>query len=257
MSANHTALITGASMGIGEEIARSLASRTNHLILVARSEDKLKKLAERLGSEFGVQTTVIAMDLAAEGAAAKLYEQVADQPIDILVNNAGFGFKGAFLDLDLAGQQAMMHLNMVTLTEMCHLFGKAMVERGHGRILNVASVAAFQPGPKMAVYCASKAYVLSLSEALDAELRGQGVTVTALCPGAVDTNFHVVAKNETNKLLMSTAMAPRPVAEAGVRALFAGRRMVVPGLLNCVSVMTSRMMPRKASTRVTQKLIEG
>jgi len=256
MASYQTALITGASMGIGAAIARELAGQVRKLVLVARSEGSLKELADELASRHGIQTRVIAMDLGEPGAGASLHQQLTDEPVDILVNNAGFGLKGSFLDLPLADQQKMMQLNMGTLTDLCHLFGNEMVKRGRGRILNVASVAAFQAGPKMAIYCATKAFVLSLSEALDAELEGTDVRVTALCPGAVDTNFHAVARNDS-KMLLSTAMPAEPVARAGVRALLKGKRVTIPGWINGVSTFTGRLMPRKAMNSVTKRLIEG
>ena len=256
MSTYDTALITGASMGIGMDMARELASEVKHLVLVARSEDALQGLANELNASHGVQTTVIALDLARPGAAEELYNRTRDLSVDVLVNNAGFGLKGEFLALPLVDQQRMMQLNMTTLTELCHLFGNDMVQRGRGRILNVASVAAFQAGPKMAIYCATKAFVLSLSEALDVELAAHGVRVTALCPGAVDTHFHTVAKNDS-KLLLSTAMKPAPVARAGVEGLLKGKRVVIPGWLNGVTVFSTRLMPRRAVNRITYKMIEG
>ena len=253
-----TVLITGASMGIGHDMALDLAERAGHLILVARNEEALRQLANRVESERGVKTTVIAMDLARPDAAESLYRQVGERGlvVEVLVNNAGFGLKGAFLELPLAEQQRMMQLNMSTLTALCHLFGQDMQRRGGGRILNVASVAAFQPGPLMAVYCATKAFVLSLSEALDTEMQPAGVRVTALCPGAVDTHFHVVAKNDS-KLILGMAMQPQPVAREAVRGLWRGRRIVIPGWLNRLSVFSVRFMPRRWVTGVVYRLMAG
>lgn len=254
----HTVLITGASMGIGRDMALDLARQAEHLILVARSETALEQLAKRLEAEQGVKSTVIVMDLAQADAAERLYRQVADLGlvVDVLVNNAGFGLKGEFLSLSLTGQQQMMQLNMGTVTALCHLFGQDMVRRGGGRILNVASVAAFQPGPLMAIYCATKAFVLSLSEALDTELRSKGVRVTALCPGAVDTHFHTVAKNDS-KLVLGMAMQPEPVAREAVRGLWRGRRVVIPGWLNRLSVFSVRLMPRRWVAGIAYRLIAG
>lgn len=253
-----TVLITGASMGIGRDMALELAEQVGHLILVARSQEALRQLATRLEAEQGVKTTVIALDLAQPDAAETLYRQVSELGlrVDVLVNNAGFGLKGEFLALPLSDQQRMMQLNMGTLTALCHLFGQDMVRRGEGRILNVASVAAFQPGPLMAIYCATKAFVLSLSEALDTELRPKGVRVTALCPGAVDTHFHTVAKNDS-KLLLGMAMQPEPVAREAVRGLLHGRRVVIPGWLNRLSVFSVRLMPRRWVAGIAYRLIAG
>ena len=250
----NTVLITGASMGIGLEMARDLASRCKHLILVARSADALEALAEELRAAHGVQVTVIALDLGVPGAAQALYARTQALQVDALINNAGFGLKGGFVDLPLDDQQRMLQLNIQTLTDLCHLYGKDMAARGHGRIQNVASVAAFQPGPNMAVYCATKAYVLSFSEALDAELRARGVRVSALCPGAVDTAFHAVAKTDS-KVMQAMAMAPQPVARAGVQALLSGRRIVIPGVMNWLMVFFVRWMPRCAVTTVAGRVI--
>lgn len=256
MSQFKTALITGASMGIGKDIAQELAGQVDHLILVARSEKALNELAATLAEQYKIKTTVIAQDLAVPGAAEALHTKTLAFGVDILVNNAGFGLKGSFLDLPLIEQQKMMHLNMITLTELCHLYGTDMVKQGKGRIMNVASVAAFQAGPKMAIYCATKAFVLSFSEALDVEMQAKGVRVTALCPGAVDTNFHDVAKNDS-KLLLSTAMQPGPVAKAGVNAMLRGKRVVIPGWLNLLTIFSVRLMPRRAVNSLTLKMIDG
>jgi len=256
MSTFNTALITGASMGIGKDIARQLASEVGHLVLVARNEQALNALAEELAGAEGVRTTVIAMDLARPEAGAELHEKARDLGVDLLVNNAGFGLKGPFLELPLDQQQAMLQLNMATLTDLCHRFGTDMAERGRGQILNVASVAGFQAGPLMAVYCATKAYVLSLSEALDVELAPRGIRVTALCPGAVDTNFHKVAGTQS-RLILDTAMASEPVARAAVRGLKRRKRVVVPGWMNVASVFSVRLLPRRAVNGIARKMIEG
>lgn len=250
------ALVTGASIGIGREIARLLAQEGHDLVLVARSEDKLQALAAELKQQYGAAGTVIGADLGRAGSAQALHDAVTAKGIavDVLVNNAGFGLKGRFVKLSLAEQQEMLQLNVTTLTELSWLFGRGMAARGRGRILNVGSVASFQPGPEFTVYAATKAYVLSFSEALDAELRGQGVTVTALCPGAVLTNFHDRASNDS-KLLLSTAMQVEPVARAGVRALLAGRPVVIPGLVNWLAAFMVRLTPRRLVTAVSYALI--
>ncbi len=250
------ALVTGASIGIGREIALLLAQQGHDLVLVARSADKLQALAAELHRAHGVHSTVIASDLGVAGSAQALYNAVQAHglAVDVLVNNAGFGLKGRFVKLSLAGQMEMVQLNITTLTELSWLFGRDMAARGYGRILNVGSVASFEPGPEFAVYAATKAYVLSFSEALDAELRERGVNVTALCPGAVLTNFHDRASNDS-KLLLSTAMQPQPVARAGVRALFAGRPVVIPGWLNRLAIFTVRLTPRRLVTKVSYWMI--
>jgi short-subunit dehydrogenase len=250
------ALVTGASIGIGREMALQLAQEGHDLVLVARSEGKLKELAGELKQKYGANGTVISSDLGKPGSAQALFDAVKAKGIavDVLINNAGFGLKGRFVKLSLAEQQEMIQLNITTLTELSWLFGRDMATRGRGRILNIGSIASFQPGPEFAVYAATKAYVLSFSEAIDAELRAQGVNVSALCPGAVLTNFHDRANNDS-KLLLATAMQAEPVARAGLRAMFARRPVVIPGLLNWIAVFAVRLTPRRIVTTVSYLMI--
>lgn len=250
------ALVTGASIGIGREMALLLAQQGHDLVLVARGEAKLNELAAELKQKHGANGTVIALDLGRAGSAQALFDAVKAKGIavDVLLNNAGFGLKGRFVKLSLAEQQEMIQLNVTTLTELCWLFGRDMATRGQGRILNVGSIASFEPGPEFAVYSATKAYVLSFSEAIDAELRVKGVNVTALCPGAVLTNFHDRANNDS-KLLLATAMKPEPVARAGLRALFSGQPVVIPGLINWIAAFTVRLTPRRVVTAVSYLMI--
>jgi len=249
------ALITGASMGIGADMAREFARRGHDLVLVARSEQKLDALAAELKS-LGANSTVIALDLARPGAAQQLYDAVRAKSVVVesLANNAGFGLKGRFVELSMQEQSEIVQLNIVTLTELCWLFGRDMAARGFGRILNVASVAAFQSGPEFSVYAATKGYVLILSESLDAELRSRGVNVTVVCPGVVSTNFHARAKNDS-KLLLSTAMGSQPVAAAAVRALMDRKPVVIPGLINFLAILTVRFLPRRLVTAVSYLLV--
>jgi len=209
------AVITGASAGIGLELARLFAKQGYDLIIVARSVDKLNSVAAELSSHGG-SVHCLAQDLAQPGSAEALYEQVKamGRPVDVLVNNAGVGAVGFFTKLSVESQMNMLHLNVVSLTHLSRLFAEDMVTRGSGRILNVASTAAFQPGPRMAVYFASKAYVLSLSEALANELQAFGVTVTALCPGPTSTEFVRTAgiKEFTPGSMMSRIFTPRAAA---------------------------------------------
>lgn len=254
--ARPVALVTGASIGIGKELAAQLAQEGHDLILVARSESKLNDVAAELKQKYGAGSTVIAADLGKPGSGQALFDAVKAKglQVDVLVNNAGFGLKGRFIKLSLAEQMEMIQLNISTLTELCWLFGRDMATRGKGRILNVGSVGSFQPGPEFSVYSATKAYVLMLSEGIDAELRGQGVNVTALCPGAVLTEFHARANNDS-KLLLATAMKPEPVARAGIRALFAGKPVIIPGLLNWLAIFSVRLTPRRVVTAVSYLLI--
>jgi hypothetical protein len=242
------ALVTGASGGIGADLARELAAAGHDLILAARSERALQELAAELQARHGIAATVITADLAKPGAAAALFAAVEarGRPVEVLVNNAGFGDGGRFDQEDPARIEAMIAVNIAALTSLARLFLPDLVARRRGRILNVASTAAFQPGPMMAVYCATKAYVLSLSLALSEELRGSGVTVTALCPGATATNFAAAARVEKNPLFAaSSLMVGRPdwVARRGVAALLRGSRLVVPGLANWFGAVMAGVMP--------------
>lgn len=246
----HTALITGASSGIGLELAKIFARDNNNLILVARSEDSLNSLKQELSETHGIQATVFSHDLTEPDAPQKLFDQIQQNnlSVDVLVNNAGYGDYGEFQSSDWAKQQGMISLNTMALTHLTHLLLPAMIQRGQGKILNVASTAAFQPGPMMAVYFATKAYVLSFSEAIAAETEGTGVTVTVLCPGPTKTNFINVANmdkiaavgNLSEEVLPSAAT----VAEYGYQALQKGDVVAVHGLLNKLLTFSNRFAPR-------------
>src|SRR5207249_6419132 len=225
-----TALITGASGGIGYELALLLARDGFDCILVARSRDKLDELAARLESEFRVKTLVVARDLSKPSAMDEIYEEVsaASMNVDVLVNNAGFPVYGRFVDTDWQTELDMLQVNVVALTALTKLFVRGMVEGGNGRILNLASTAAFVPGPLMAVYYASKAYVLSFSLALANELQGTGVTATALAPGPTRTGFQQRGSIEGTRLIRGPIADAGPVALAGYRGLMAGRSIVIP-----------------------------
>ena len=241
------AVITGASGGIGLEIARVLAERGYALVLTARSKDALDRLAQALQKEQGTHCLTVALDLGAPDgvdALARFIAEAGVQP-DVLVNNAGMGVYGRFADVEHERIRAMVDLNVGALTRLTALLLPAMLKRGRGRILNVASTAAFQPGPGMAVYFASKAYVLSLSEALDAELRPLGVTVTALCPGATDTGFLSSARAERSALSRGHLATARGVAQFGVAAMERGQRVAVHGPLNRVMAFGVRFTPRR------------
>ena len=224
----NTALITGASAGIGEELARIHAQKGGDLILVARRRERLDSLAEECRSEHGVDVQVIAADLAKPRAAQALFAKVEEQGlvVDVLINNAGFGGHGKFHEADLARERRMIQLNIMTLTELTHLFVQDMVERGKGRVLNVGSTAGFLPGPLQAVYYASKAYVNSFSQAIANELEGTGVTVTVLCPGPVATEFQEAADLGGVKGFELAADA-RSVAECGYKAMQKGQLLAV------------------------------
>jgi short-subunit dehydrogenase len=240
------ALVTGASAGIGTELARLLAP-DHDLILVARRAEQLRALADELKQAHNANCHVLPFDFADPGAPRALFDAVAAAglTVDVLVNNAGFGDLGRFAQADLAKMLRIIQVNVAALTELTGLFLAGMLARGHGRILNVGSIAGFQPGPLMAVYYASKAYVNSFSEALSSELKRTGVTVTALCPGPVETEFAAVAGvQKTRAFSAGQAMGARAVAEAGLRAMRAGRRMVVPGWRNKLMLFLERLAPR-------------
>jgi hypothetical protein len=252
-------LITGASSGIGADLARVFAREGRDLVLVARSRPALDALARELTQRHDVQVRVLPADLAAPGAATALHAAAREQGIAVetLVNNAGFGMRGDFVSLDAPRQTQMMQLNVVTLTELCRLFAPEMVRRGRGGILNVASTAAFVPGPLMAVYFATKAYVLSFSEALAEELRAAGVTVTCLCPGPTETRFGDVAGVSSTKLFRSSKpMRSAAVAEAGRAALRRRARLEIPGLRNRLLAASVRLLTLEAGARVSRRLLQ-
>jgi len=251
-----TALITGASGGIGLELSRLFAAEGFDLVLVARNEDKLKALAADLARSCGIEVTVLAKDLSDPAGPEEIWSALQERSIqiDVLVNNAGYGTYGAFAERDLDEDMNMLQLNLVTLTHLTGLFLPGMVERGYGRILNVGSTGSFQPTPLMAVYGASKAYVLSFSEALAEELRGSGVQVTALCPGVTRTGFQARARVGRMRLVSGQAMTAQRVAEIGYRALMRGRALVVPGLVNLLMSFSSRLFPRFLVRRVAHYL---
>jgi short-subunit dehydrogenase len=256
---NPLALVTGASGGIGEELARILARHGHDLVLVARSADKLAALAERLELDHGIQVRTMAKDLARSEAAGEIHEALAGEglAVDILVNNAGGGLLGKFAEIGIEGYAEMLRLNVETPTMLTRLLLPPMLERGSGRILNVASTAAFQPGPLMAVYYATKAYLLSLSEALANEVAGTGVTVTALCPGPTETGFSSRAGSEHSRLFKGPTMDARTVAEAGYAGLMAGKAVVIPGVRNRILAFGVRLAPRRVVTQIARRLQES
>ncbi len=253
-----TALITGASGGIGYELALLFARDRYDCILVARSNDKLSALATRLESEFGVKTLVLAKDLSKPSTVDEIYEEVtaAALNVDVLVNNAGFTVYGRFVETDLQTELEMLQVNVIALTALTKLFLKGMVERRAGRILNLASTASFVPGPLMAAYYASKAYVLSFSEALANEVRGTGVTVTALAPGPTRTGFQKRGQLEDSRLVQGQIADAASVALAGYHGLMAGKTIVIPGFTNKLVPWIARVSPRGAVTRVVRRMQE-
>lgn len=253
-----TAVITGASGGIGEAFARKLAASGYDVILVARSADKLHELAQALATAHGITATGLPYDLTQPEAAQQLYRALQEQAltVDLLINNAGYATYGKFQEAELQKELNMIQLNITTLVDLTHRFLPGMVERRRGRILNVASTAAFQPGPLMAVYYASKAFVLSFSEALANELEGTGVTVTALCPGPTASGFQARAAMEESKLVQRGLMRVEDVVEQGYQGLLAGETVVIPGLANQFGAFATRFFPRKLVTRTVRTMQE-
>jgi hypothetical protein len=253
-----TALITGASGGIGYELSKLFAADGYNLVLVARSQDKLDQAAAELGGRHAVGVAVLAVDLGDPAAPEEIMATLQAQAItvDALVNNAGFGVHGPFAQSDWAEELAMLQVNVVALTRLTKLLLPGMIERGWGRVLNVGSTGSFAPAPLMAVYGASKAYVLSFSEALGEELRGTGVSVTALCPGVTRTGFQARAGVGDTRYVHSGAMSARQVAEIGYRALLRGRPVVVPGVSNSALIFLARFMPRGLATRIAHRMME-
>ena len=253
-----TVLITGASGGIGYELAKLFARDHHNLVLVARSADKLTQVATELQTH-GVTVKTVALDLAAPPAPKFLFDQLQREGIviDILINNAGFGAFGQFAQMpedEIVGQ---IQLNITALTELTRLFLPSMVQRHSGRIMNVASTAAFQPGPLMAVYYATKAYVLSFSEAITNELRGSGVTVTCFCPGATHTGFAKRAGTEQSRLFKQLgAMNAEKVALDGYRAVMEGRGLAISGAHNWIVAQSTRFAPRKMVTAISRWVAE-
>jgi short-subunit dehydrogenase len=252
------ALVTGASSGIGLALALEFGRGGHDLVLVARQEDRLRDVAVQLAA-VGATAHILPADLADPSAPAALAREVGERGlvIDCLCNNAGFGQQGKFAEQDLTRQLEMIQVNVAALTALTHLFLPAMLTRKHGRILNVASTAAFLPGPLMAVYYATKAFVLSFSYALAEEVRGTGVTVTALCPGPTKTAFADVAgMNHSNLFKGPFVMEVGPVAAAGYAGLMQGKHLVVPGLANKVSAFSARLAPREVLASIAGKLQE-
>jgi uncharacterized protein len=257
-----TALITGASGGIGLDLAREFAKDGYNLVLVARSKDKLEKIAQDFAKQYNISATVIAKDLSKTSAPDELYNELKTQgiQIDALVNNAGFATYGKFVEIPLEQELQEMQLNMVTLTHLSKLFGGDMVARRNGKILNVASTAAFQPGPLMAVYYATKAYVLSFSEALANELEGTGVTVTVLCPGPTESGFQERAAMQESKLIqkggIAKMMTSAEVAAQGYEATKRGQTVIIPGFMNQMGTLLPRFLPRNMVTRTVRNMQE-
>lgn len=255
-----TILVTGASTGIGRELSRIAASRGHDVVLVARSADRLEALARELSDANGLTATAVPLDLASGSAVDELLDELDGRGIvvDWLVNNAGVGASGPFWQEDPARIEALLQLNVVTTAMLMRRLLPGMVQRRRGRVMNVASVAAFQPGPGVAAYHASKAFVLSLSMAARRELRGTGVTVTCLCPGPVDTEFPARAgQGNVTRAQRRTELSPEFVALAGFQAMESGRALAIPGVPMKVAVQLSRHAPLRTVAAVTERALRG
>lgn len=253
-----TVLITGASSGIGLDLARLMAPDFD-LIITARSKAKLEQIAQDLQSKDGNHVHVIPADLARPEAPEQIFAEIKRRGlrVDVLVNNAGFGSYGPFAETNLQDELAMVQVNITALTHLTKLVLPEMRERKHGRILNVASTAGFQAGPLMAVYYATKAYVISFSEAIANELKGTGISVSCLCPGATATEFAARAGMEKSRLFKMGAMRSLDVARAGYRKLLSGGKgLVIPGVVNKLMVQSLRVSPRKLVTAIARSLQE-
>lgn len=249
---NEWVLITGASSGIGLELAKLFAADRFNLVLIARNEAKLNELAAELRGKHEIETRVLAKDLVQPNAAQEIFDALRDTPISILVNNAGIGWHGAFAETELQRSLEVMNLNMNSLVQLTHLFVQPMLQRRAGKILNVASTAAFQPGPMVAIYYASKAFVHSFSYALAEELEESGIEVTTLCPGTTHTNFF--ERGNFGPLRAPFTMSAKDVAIAGYRGLMRGKRVVIPGLTNKVASFLAKRVPLPLTTAVVRRL---
>lgn len=252
-----TALITGASNGIGLELAKIHAAKGDQLVLVARNKSKLDELKIELEKTYKISIYTIGKDLSAMNAGQEIFDETSKQQIhiDYLINNAGFGDFGMFVETDWNKEAQMIQLNITALTQLTKLYLKEMVKRGSGKIMNVASTAAFQSGPTMAVYYATKAYVLSFSEAIDNEVRDKGVTVTALCPGATESGFQAAAAMEESNLVKGRKLpTSKEVAEYGYESMMKGRTVAIHGFMNYLLANSVRFIPRAMVVKVTRKL---
>lgn len=248
-------LVTGASAGIGEAFAHQLAARGMNLVLSARRADRLEALAAELGRKHSIAAVAVPADLGGQGEAARLWEAASDgRPIHLLVNNAGFGARGPFASTPLARQLEMLQVNCSAVLELAHHALRPMLERGEGGIINLSSIAAFQPVPELATYGASKAFVLSLSQAIRSETRGTGVRALALCPGRTPTEFQAIAGTGNADSAFGVRTADE-VVEAGLRALESDRSYEVPGVENYLATLLARVLPGSAVTRAAKALV--
>jgi len=254
-----TALITGASSGLGYELCKQFAQNNINIVLVARSESRLKEVGDELEQDYGIFVTLIPIDLSIAEAAKQLHDRVQEKGllIDYLVNNAGIGFHGQFCESDSNANLNMINLNILALVQLTRLFLPAMIAKGQGRILNVASLAGYQPGgPGAAVYYATKNFVLSFNRSLSVELKGSGVTTTALCPGAMNTGFHIKGGFSQTRLYRYLMSDPKTNAKQGYRAMQQGKAVVVPGIINKLLAIAGELPPRQIALLVNKFLLK-
>jgi len=252
---NKTALITGSTSGIGYELAYIHARQGGNLVLVARNKDKLEQIKKDLENKYKMDAYIIDKDLSIKNSAKNVYDEIIDKNItvDYLINNAGFGDYGFFNESDWGKIERMINLNIIALTQLTKLFLFDMIKRRDGKIMNVASTAAFQSGPTMAVYYATKAYVLSFSEAINNEVKNSGVTVTTLCPGATQSGFQEAASLQESRLVKGRKLpTSKEVAEYGYNAMLKGKSVAIHGILNYLLANSVRFFPRSAVIKITR-----
>ena len=255
-----TALITGGSAGIGLALAKCFAAHGHDLVLIARSRDTLEAAAGKIEGKYGVKVTTLVFDLSDPESPQKLFDLITGETIqvDFLINNAGFGLGGEFADTDIDKELDMIQVNVATVVHLTKLFLPAMIKRKEGRIMNLASTASFYPGPHASIYYASKAFILSFSEAIAEELRNTGVTVTALCPGPTHTEFAERSGTSNTRLFKQSIVASaEDVARFGYAAMMRGKRVAVPGIGNKFLIQADRLAPRRLVTLLTRKIQEN
>ncbi|PHS61938.1 MAG: short-chain dehydrogenase [Flavobacterium sp.] len=252
-----TALVTGGASGLGYEFAVLLAQDSHHLILIDIDSDKLNETKNELETKYSIQVTTLTKDLSIQNISEEIFEEIGNSPIDVLINNAGFGLFGTFAETDWSREAAMLNLHIMTTTHLTKLVLKGMIERKSGKILNMSSLAGFQPGPLMTIYYASKAYILSFSEAIANELKGTGVSVTVLCPGQTKTSFQEVVSEKASENKISFNMGcPKEVAAYGYQQMNKGKVVVVPGAINKIISQLPRVFPRNMAANIVRKIQE-
>ncbi|MEP3838948.1 MAG: SDR family oxidoreductase [Algibacter sp.] len=250
-----TALVTGAASGLGYELTLLLAKDAYNLILVDVNADSLSHFKSHLETNFKVKVVTLVKDLSLPNVAQDIMDAIDNKPIDALINNAGFGLFGSFTETDWERESSMLNLHIITTTHLTKLVLEGMIKRGSGKILNMSSLAAFQPGPLMSIYYASKSYMLSFSEAIANELKGTGVTVTALCPGPTKTAFQeTVSENTSNNKIKFNMACPKQVALYGYKAMLKGKSYAIPGGFNKFLAALPRFMPRNTATSIVRKI---